>query len=464
MEYHPLYALSPLDGRYAKQCDALRPIFSEYGLMYYRLIVEIRWLETLAAHPEIPEIAPSSETTKQHLQHLIDQFDIVAASRIKAIEATTNHDVKAVEYYLKECVAKHLDSQQAVEFVHFACTSEDINNLAYALMLKAAIQNVLLPQMAAIITQLKSMATQYAAFPMLSRTHGQSASPTTVGKEFAVFIHRLYRQYQALKAAEYYGKINGAVGNFNAHLIAYPNINWLFVSQNFVESLTLQWNPYTTQIEPHDYMVEIFNTMNLFNQIMVDLVRDLWGYISLGYFKQKLHIGEIGSSTMPHKVNPIDFENAEGNLGIANSLFQHLARQLPTSRWQRDLVDSTTLRNISSAFGHSLLAYQSCLKGLNKLELCPTRLALDLEQSWEVLAEAVQTVMRRYGIANPYERLKALTRGKEITAAVLETFIESLPLSDTVKQTLLSLTPSDYIGLAAKMAERIPVEPGCLQE
>ncbi len=464
MDCHPLYALSPLDGRYAKQCDALRPILSEYGLIYYRLIVEIRWLETLAAHPEIPEIAPFSETTKQHLQNLIDQFDIAAASQIKAIEATTNHDVKAVEYYLKECVAEHLDCPLAVEFIHFACTSEDINNLAYALMLKAAIHNVLLPQMAAIITQLKSMATQYAALPMLSRTHGQSASPTTVGKELAVFIHRLYRQYQALKAAEYYGKINGAVGNFNAHLIAYPNINWLFVSQNFVESLKLQWNPYTTQIEPHDYMVEIFNTINLFNQIMVDLVRDLWGYISLGYFKQKLHTGEIGSSTMPHKVNPIDFENAEGNLGIANSLFQHLARQLPTSRWQRDLVDSTTLRNISSAFGHSLLAYQSCLKGLNKLELCPTKLALDLEQSWEVLAEAVQTVMRRYGIANPYERLKALTRGKEITPAVLETFIANLPLPDSIKQTLLSLTPSDYIGLATKLAERIPVEPGFLQE
>lgn len=457
MSLNSIKALSPLDGRYAEKCDALRPYLSEYGLIYYRLKVEVHWLEALAAHPEISELAEFTATGKQHLVQLLTDFNEDEAAKIKQIEATTNHDVKAVEYYLKQHLAAHSDCMHAVEFVHFACTSEDINNLAYALMLKHAVHNALLPEMASIINVLKTFATEFASEPMLSRTHGQTASPTTVGKEFAVFAERLYRQYQHLMHADFRGKLNGAVGNFNAHLAAYPEINWLNVSRQFVESLGLQWNPYTTQIEPHDYMVELFNTLTLFNHITVDLARDLWGYISLGYFKQRLKEGEIGSSTMPHKVNPIDFENAEGNLGMANAILQQLARQLPTSRWQRDLVDSTTLRNISTGLGHSLLAYASCLKGLSKLELNPAALAEDLNNSWEVLAEAIQTVMRRYGIANPYEQLKQLTRGKAITQAMLMEFIASLPIPDDAKQALRQLSPADYTGLAAALAERVPV-------
>lgn len=457
MQLNPLKALSPLDGRYANKCDPLRDILSEYGLIYYRLEVEVRWIETLAAHPEISELSELSSEAKQHLQRLLSNFDAAAADQVKQIEATTNHDVKAVEYYLKQHMLTHSDCQDAVEFVHFACTSEDINNLAYALMIKNAINKVVLPQMALIINTLKGYADSYSAIPMLARTHGQTASPTTVGKEFAVFAHRLYRQYQALKQAEYCGKINGAVGNYNAHLAAYPDINWLTISQSFVESLGLQWNPYTTQIEPHDSLVEIFNTVSLFNQIMIDLGRDLWGYISLGYFKQRLKENETGSSTMPHKVNPIDFENAEGNLGIANAILQQLAKQLPTSRWQRDLVDSTTLRNLGNAIGHSFLAYLNCMQGLQKLEINETAIASDLDERWEVLAEAIQTVMRRYGIANPYEQLKQLTRGKAITSTVLKDFITTLPIPDSAKQALLALKPREYIGMAAELASRLPV-------
>jgi len=457
MIINSITSLCPLDGRYYEKLNPLRNYLSEYGLIYFRLKVEIEWLIALAEHPQITEIESFSADAKQFLREILSQFNEGEAQEIKNIESITNHDVKAVEYYLKQKMQCQTECQATIEFVHFACTSEDINNLAYALMLKNACHDVILPQMFDTITQLKEMASKYANQPMLSRTHGQPASPTTVGKEFAVFAYRLFRQYTAIKQADYYGKLNGAVGNFNAHALVYPEINWLAISQNFVESLGLQWNPYTTQIESHDYMVEIFNHVQLYNQIVVDLARDVWSYISFGYFKQQLKSGEIGSSTMPHKVNPIDFENAEGNLGMANAVLQHLSKQLPTSRLQRDLVDSTTLRNISIGLGYGFLAYLSCSKGLAKLELNETVINNDLMQAHEILAEAIQTVMRRYGIEQPYEKLKQLTRGKAITSEILIDFIKNLELPERIKSQLVNLKPCDYIGLAAELADRVPI-------
>ncbi|HTI96731.1 MAG TPA: adenylosuccinate lyase [Rudaea sp.] len=455
MQPTSLTALSPLDGRYAAKVEALRPIFSEFGLMRRRVAVEIHWLLALAQEKSITEVADIPANTRQFLMTLADGFSLQDAERIKAIEATTNHDVKAVEYFIKEKIGDHTDLAKAKEFVHFACTSEDINNLAYALMLRDARDGVLLPMLDKLIHTLRQMAHALAAQPMLSRTHGQTASPTTLGKEIANVIARLERQRQQIAAVELTGKINGAVGNYNAHVIAYPETDWPALSKRFVESLGLVWNPYTTQIEPHDGIAELCDAIRRINTILIDLCRDLWGYVSLGYFKQALKPGEVGSSTMPHKVNPIDFENAEGNFGVANSLFAHFAEKLPISRWQRDLTDSTVLRAVGTAFGHTQIALESLLRGLAKLNANPERLAADLDANWEVLAEAVQTVMRRYGLPEPYEQLKALTRGQGITRESLRTFIESLALPTDAKQRLLALTPATYTGLAAKLAGQI---------
>lgn len=450
-----LTALSPLDGRYAGKVEPLRPIFSEFGLMHRRVQVEIAWLLALATEPGIAELPPFEPAQVERLKAIASGFAVADGARIKAIEATTNHDVKAVEYFIKERIGNDAALAQAKEFVHFACTSEDINNLSYALMLRDARAQVLLPAFDAVIAKLRELAHANAALPMLSRTHGQTASPSTLGKELANVVARLERQRTQLAALEIPGKINGAVGNYNAHAITYPEIDWRAFSQRFVQSLGLDYNPYTTQIEPHDGVAEYCDAVRRANTILIDLARDVWGYISLGYFKQKLKEGEVGSSTMPHKVNPIDFENAEGNFGLANALLGHFAEKLPVSRWQRDLTDSTVLRALGTAFGHTLVALESLQKGLGKLTVNADRLAADLDASWEVLAEAVQTVMRRYGLPQPYEQLKALTRGQGITQASMREFIGKLELPAEAKQRLLDLTPGGYIGLAESLAEDI---------
>jgi len=450
-----LLALSPLDGRYAGKVDALRPIFSEFGLIKARVKVEVEWLLALAEEPGIAELAPFSAAAAARLRALAADLSVADAARVKEIERTTNHDVKAVEYLIKERLKDDAELGPALEFVHFACTSEDINNLSYALMLSEARQHVLLPKLDQLIQVLRTMAHEHAALPMLSRTHGQTASPTTVGKEIANVVARLLRQGETLAGAPMPGKINGAVGNYNAHVAAYPDIDWPAFSQRFVTSLGLDWQPYTTQIEPHDGIAEICDAQRRIDTICIDLCRDVWGYISLGYFKQAVKAGEVGSSTMPHKVNPIDFENAEGNFGIANALFEHFAAKLPISRWQRDLTDSTVLRALGTAFGHTQIALDALQRGLGKLNAAPDRLAADLGASWEVLAEAVQTVMRRYGLPEPYEQLKALTRGQGITRDALRGFVAGLQLPADAKQRLLALEPGDYVGLAPGLARGI---------
>ncbi|MEZ0233069.1 MAG: adenylosuccinate lyase [Methylophilaceae bacterium] len=456
MELTALNALSPLDGRYQGKLDPLRPYFSEYALIRYRALVEVEWLKALAAEPALKEIAAFSAATQQELDNAIKEFGETEASQVKAIEARTNHDVKALEYWLKERFDGNSEIRTVSEFIHFACTSEDINNLSHALMLQAARQDVILPMLDKLTTRFTELAKELADAPMLSRTHGQTASPTTVGKELANVVYRLRRQRKQLAENEILGKINGAVGNFNAHLSAYPDFDWESFAQTFVTKLGLTYNPYTIQIEPHDYMAELYDVMARINTILIDINRDIWGYISVGYFKQKVKEGEVGSSTMPHKVNPIDFENSEGNLGLANAILRHLAEKLPISRWQRDLTDSTVLRNMGVAFGYTLLGYDSCLKGLNKLEANAKRLADDLDSNWEVLAEPIQTVMRRYGIANPYEQLKELTRGKGgINKESLHAFVEALDIPADAKKSLLDMTPATYTGKAAELAKRI---------
>ena len=456
MDLSALSAISPVDGRYAEKTTSLRPLFSEYGLIRHRVLVEVRWLQALAAHTGVCEVQPLSPEAASRLEDIVTGFFTHDAECVKAIERTTNHDVKAVEYFLKERVANHPELESVSEFLHFACTSEDINNLAWALILKTARDEVILPDMDALIGTLYEMARTYADAPMLSRTHGQPASPTTLGKEIANVAYRLGRQRDAVAGVVVLGKINGAVGNYNAHLVAYPEVDWPTMAQDFVVSLGLGWNPYTTQIEPHDYMAELFDAVSRFNTILIDFCRDLWAYISLGYFRQVTVAGEVGSSTMPHKVNPIDFENAEGNLGIANALFGHLSGKLPVSRWQRDLTDSTVLRNVGVGFAHSVIALQALQKGLGKLEVDGERLHADLDANWEVLAEAVQTVMRRAGIARPYERLKELTRGKRVDAAAMRRFVEDLDIDDDARRRLLELTPWSYTGNAAVQARGLP--------
>lgn len=456
MNLFALTALSPLDGRYHHQLDALRPLFSEYALIKHRIIIEIEWLKALAHHPDIKEVPPFSESTLDELNQVIQQFSEKHAAEIKTIEMTTNHDVKAIEYWLKERLSGNPEIAQASEFIHFACTSEDINNLAHALMLKSAKDTIFIPTIEKLVQKLNEMASELADAPMMSRTHGQPATPTTLGKELANFSYRLSRQLSQLKKTAILGKINGAVGNYNAHLIAYPEIDWEKLAEKFVTSLGIDFNPYTIQIEPHDAMAELYHTVSLINTILIDFTRDVWGYISLGFFKQKVVANEVGSSTMPHKVNPIDFENAEGNLGLANAILTHLAQKLPTSRWQRDLTDSTVLRNMGMGFGHSLLGYTSCMKGLAKLEVNRTLMVNELNNNWEVLAEPIQTVMRRYAVANPYEKLKALTRGSRgITQQTLHIFIESLDIPEEAKSLLMNLTPAEYIGKAVTLAKRI---------
>ena len=455
MELNALTAISPVDGRYGSKVSVFRDIFSEYGLIRNRVTVELRWLQKLAAHPDITEVPAFSADANQFLDRMISEFSLADAERIKGIERTTNHDVKAVEYFIKEKIAETPELHAVTEFVHFACTSEDINNLSHALMLREGLDHGLLPAMERIVDRLAELAHEHAEQPMLSRTHGQTASPSTVGKELANVVHRLRRQVKQIRAVELMGKINGAVGNYNAHLSAYPSIDWAQNAKDFIESLGLDWNPYTTQIEPHDYIAELYDAIARFNTILIDLDRDIWGYISLGYFKQKTVEGEVGSSTMPHKVNPIDFENSEGNLGIANALFSHLSAKLPISRWQRDLTDSTVLRNLGVGFAHSLIAYEASLKGLGKLEINPARLDEDLDHAWEVLAEPIQTVMRRYNIEKPYEKLKALTRGKAMTPDVIKAFVESLDIPDAAKAELMELTPGSYIGNATQQARDI---------
>jgi adenylosuccinate lyase len=455
MEPSTLTALSPLDGRYASKTEALRNLFSEYGLMRQRVTVELGWFSVLADDDGIPEVPALSDEDTDYLVDLIRDFSVPDAERIKEIEATTNHDMKAVEYFLKEKFAGHPALARVSEFLHFGCTSEDINNLAYALMLKHGRETVLLPMMDRMIERLRAQARRYAELPMLSRTHGQPASPTTLGKELANIVHRLRRQCDQLKEVQLLGKMNGAVGNYNAHLAAYPDVNWEALSIKLVESLGLTWTPYTIQIEPHDYMAEYFDTLARFNTVLLDASRDIWGYIAVGYFKQKPVAGEVGSSTMPHKVNPIDFENAEGNLGVANALLRHFAEKLPVSRWQRDLTDSTVLRNVGVGIGHSVLAYESFLKGLSKLEADADRMNAELDANWEVLAEAVQTVMRRYGVEGPYEKLKALTRGRRVDEDAMRGFIKELEIPNDAKARLLAMTPQSYIGLAAKLAKEI---------
>jgi len=455
MTHSTLTALSPLDGRYAAKVEALRPIFSEYGLMQRRVLVEVRWLEALADAEAIVEVAPFSAAARAKLRAIADAFATIDGDKVKEIERTTNHDVKAIEYFIKQRIGDDAELAKAKEFVHFACTSEDINNLAYALMLRDARDGVLLPALDGAIARLRELAHANAALPMLSRTHGQTATPTTLGKELANVIARLERQRKQIANVEILGKINGAVGNYNAHAISYPEVDWPALAQRFVESLGLVFNPYTTQIEPHDFVAELSDAVRRSNVILIDLCRDVWAYISLGYFKQALKAGEVGSSTMPHKVNPIDFENAEGNFGVANALFGHFAEKLPISRWQRDLTDSTVLRTLGTAFGHTQIALDSLMRGLGKLNVDPTRLAADLDANWEVLAEAVQTVMRRHGLPEPYEQLKALTRGQGITRESMRAFIAGLALPDADKQRLLALTPAGYIGAAESLAKNI---------
>lgn len=449
-------ALSPLDGRYHSKVEPLRFYFSEFALIRFRVQVEVAWLKALSDDPEIAEVPAFSAVTHAQLDDLTVNFSVEDAAAVKTIEATTNHDVKAVEYWLKQKLAGNAEVVKVAEFIHFACTSEDINNLSHGLMLKLSLEEVMLPALDKIITRLIELAHQLADVAMLARTHGQPATPTTLGKEIANTVYRLQRGRETLAAVAILGKINGAVGNYNAHLSAYPDLDWEKFAQSFVEKLGLQFNPYTTQIEPHDTMAELFDAYARINTILLDLNRDIWGYISLGYFKQKTKADEVGSSTMPHKVNPIDFENSEGNLGIANALLRHLSEKLPVSRWQRDLTDSTVLRNMGVALGHTLLAYDSCLKGLNKLDVNTAQLAADLDNAWEILAEPIQTVMRRYGVANPYEQLKALTRGKGgITQAALHQFIAGLSIPEAEKNRLLAMTPRNYIGKARDLAVRI---------
>ncbi len=455
MTYSPLTALSPLDGRYAAKVESLRPIFSEMALMQRRVFVEIRWLQALSAEKGIAEVAAFSSSANSTLETLATGFSLADAERVKEIERTTNHDVKAVEYFIKEKIGADEELGAAIEFVHFACTSEDINNLAYALMLRDARDGVLLPQLDAVIAKLRELAHALATQPMLSRTHGQTASPTTLGKEFANVVARLDRQRRQIATVEISAKINGAVGNYNAHHVAYPQIDWTALSQRFVASLGIAWNAYTTQIEPHDCIAELGDALRRANTVLIDFCRDVWGYISLGYFKQALKTGEVGSSTMPHKVNPIDFENAEGNFGVANALFAHFSEKLPISRWQRDLTDSTVLRALGTAFGHTQIALDALQRGIGKLNVNPDRLAADLDANWEVLAEAVQTVMRRYGLPEPYEQLKELTRGQGITRASLRAFVDTLTLPTDAKAALLALTPATYTGVASKLAEKI---------
>ncbi|HAQ25501.1 adenylosuccinate lyase [Stutzerimonas xanthomarina] len=456
MQLSSLTAVSPVDGRYAGKTSALRPIFSEFGLIRCRVQVEVRWLQRLAAHDGIPEVPAFSAEATALLEQLASNFQLEHAERVKEFERTTNHDVKAVEYLLKEQAKQLPELAKVNEFIHFACTSEDINNLSHALMLREGRDEVLLPLMRQLAESIRALAVQFADVPMLSRTHGQPASPTTLGKELANVVYRLERQIAQVAAVPLLGKINGAVGNYNAHLSAYPDVDWEANAREFIENdLGLAWNPYTTQIEPHDYIAELFDAVARFNTILIDFDRDIWGYISLGYFKQKTVAGEIGSSTMPHKVNPIDFENSEGNLGIANAILQHLASKLPISRWQRDLTDSTVLRNLGVGFAHSVIAYEASLKGIGKLELNAARIAEDLDNCWEVLAEPVQTVMRRYAVENAYEKLKDLTRGKGITPDALQAFIDGLDIPAEAKAELRQLTPAGYIGNAVAQAKRI---------
>ncbi|WP_063656574.1 adenylosuccinate lyase [Candidatus Arsenophonus triatominarum] len=455
MELSSLTAVSPIDGRYSDKVSQLRPIFSELGLLKYRIQVEVRWLQKLAACADIKEVPGFSAEATAYLEQIVTNFNENDAIQIKQIEQTTNHDVKAVEYFLKEKMAAMPELEKVAEFIHFACTSEDINNLSHALMLKIARDQVVLPQWRKIINSLKRMARLYRALPLLSRTHGQPATPTTIGKEFANVAYRMERQYQQLEQIEILGKINGAVGNYNAHLSAYPDINWHLFSEEFVTSLGIKWNPFTTQIEPHDYIAELFNCIARFNTILIDFDRDIWGYIALNHFRQKTVAGEIGSSTMPHKVNPIDFENSEGNLGLANALLNHLANKLPISRWQRDLTDSTVLRNLGVGIGYALVAYQVTLKGLSKLEVNEQNLQTELDANWEVLAEAIQTVMRRYRIEKPYEKLKALTRGKRATADDIKAFIDSLDLPQAEKNRLKTMTPANYIGYSVNLVDHL---------
>ena len=450
-----LLAISPLDGRYKSKCEDLTPYFSEFALMRYRVLVEIKWLQKLSEHDQIDDLQVISERGLEYLDDLIENFSIADAQRIKAIEATTNHDVKAVEYFIKEKFEDNAELSDQLEFVHFACTSEDINNLAYALMLRDGRDKVMLDQMREIETQLAQLARDFADQPILCRTHGQPASPSTVGKEFANVVHRLRRQIVQIESNEILGKINGAVGNYNAHLCAYPDIDWQANAKEFVEGLGLSWNPYTTQIEPHDYVAELFAAVCRFNTVLIDFDRDIWAYISLGYFKQGTVAGEVGSSTMPHKVNPIDFENSEGNLGLANAIMSHLSEKLPISRWQRDLTDSTVLRNIGTGLAHSLIAYRATVKGIGKLELNAKAIDDDIDSCWEILAEPIQTVMRRYRIEKPYEKLKELTRGKQIDQQSVQDFVQTLTIPEAAKQELLQLTPRKYLGNAVEQARAI---------
>lgn len=453
MELSSLTAISPIDGRYGDKVSPLRDIFSEYGLLKFRVQVEVRWLQKLAATAEIKEVPAFSVDANAFLDEIVANFNEDDAARIKTIERTTNHDVKAVEYFLKEKVSPLPALQAVSEFIHFACTSEDINNLSHALMLATARHEIILPQWRAIIDGVKHLASQHRDIPLLSRTHGQPATPSTIGKEMANVAYRMERQFRQLTQIEILGKINGAVGNYNAHMVAYPEVDWHQLSETFVTSLGIQWNPYTTQIEPHDYIAELFDCIARFNTILIDFDRDIWGYIALNHFRQKTIAGEIGSSTMPHKVNPIDFENSEGNLGLANAIMQHLSAKLPVSRWQRDLTDSTVLRNLGVGVGYALIAYQSTLKGVAKLEVNPAHLQEELDHNWEVLAEPIQTVMRRYGIEKPYEKLKELTRGKRVDAAGMQAFIDGLALPEAEKTRLKQLTPANYLGRAIQLVD-----------
>ena len=455
MKVSTLRAISPADGRYADKVNSLRDIFSEYGLIRYRVLVEVRWLQSLSDEDEIGELGSLSSVMKDILNHIVDDFSPDDAERVKAIETTTNHDVKAVEYFIREKLGDGPETQALKDFLHFSCTSEDINNLSYALMLRAARKDALLPVMRDLRNKLKNLAREHAALPMLSRTHGQTASPTTLGKELANVAARLDRAEKQFAAVEILGKFNGAVGNYNAHVIAYPEVDWPSISHRFIESLGVQPNPYTTQIEPHDWTAEYCHALVRYNTVLIDFARDIWGYISLGYFTQRVARDEVGSSTMPHKVNPIDFENAEGNLGMANALLSHFAEKLPISRWQRDLTDSTVQRNLGVAAGYLLIALQSLLKGVGKLQVNEQAILAEVSEAWEVLAEAVQTVMRRYGIENPYEKLKALTRGQAVTRDILHEFIGTLDIPESEKQRLLELTPQAYIGIADQQARDI---------
>ncbi|KAK9833423.1 hypothetical protein WJX81_003868 [Elliptochloris bilobata] len=456
LELSELTAISPLDGRYAGKVTALRGVFSEYGLIRARVLVEVRWLQQLAALPGVPEVPAFSAEASALLDDLAANFGVADAQEVKEVERVTNHDVKAIEYVIKRRLQGNRELAQVLEFTHFACTSEDINNLAHALTLREARDRHLLPAMDQVIAALAALAEEHAGVAMLARTHGQTASPTTLGKEMAIFAHRLARQRRQVAAVPLYGKMAGAVGNYNAHLAAYPGVDWQAVAQGFVAGLGLDWNPYVTQIEPHDYIAELFGALERFNTVLLDFDRDLWAYVSLGYFRQRTRAGEVGSSTMPHKVNPIDFENSEGNLGVANALLAHMAAKLPISRWQRDLTDSTVLRNVGVGVGHSLLAYSSTCRGIGKLQLDVARLAADLDSSWEVLAEPIQTVMRRYGVPEPYEKLKAFTRGVAVTQASMQEFVAGLDgIPEDARAALMALTPASYVGNAAAQARAV---------